>query len=88
MIKGFSSRSRQPWLDAQELVLVDKLIKHMQYKDVTPTRRVTPLTLDLLEDIVESPDVNSQVKTMLITGHDCLNRAGEICSGLKSRDFQ
>ena len=88
MIKSFSSRSRQPWLDAQELILIDKLIKHLQYKDVTPTRRVTPLTLDILEDIVASPDVSSQIKTMFMTGHDCLNRAGEICSGLTSRDFQ
>ena len=88
MIKGYSNRNRHPWLDAQELLLIDKLIKHLQFKDVVPTRRVTPLTLDILKDIVASPEVPEQVKTMLMTGHDCLNRVGEICSGLKCRDFQ
>ena len=87
MIKSYSGRSRHPWLDWQELIVIDKIIKHLQYHDKTSVHRVTALTLDILKRVLVSPVVPEQIKVMMMYGQDGLYRAGELCSSLEVQDF-
>ena len=87
MIKSYSGRFRHPWLDWQELIIIDKIIKHLQYHDKTSVHRVAALTLDILKRVLISPVVPAQIKVMMMHGHDGLHRSGELCSALEVKDF-
>ena len=54
-IKRYSNQYRHQWLDNEELLEVFRIVSHLEYLDITPTRRVDPLVIELLQEILKSP---------------------------------
>jgi hypothetical protein len=65
-----------------------RIVSHLEYLDVTPTRRVDPLVMELLQEILQSPLVDDITKMLIVVGHDSLQRGGEICSGYLVSEFR
>ena len=86
-LKSYSRLLSMPWLDESEASEVHLVLQHLEYFDQNPVRRVRPLTLDLLEPILNCDAVSDLDKTMLAVGHDSLMRGGELCSGLCAQDL-
>ena len=82
-IRGYSDRQGHRWLDREQLGRVIKIVELLEYDDVTPTRRMQPLTSDLLRFILSDRSVSLQSKAMFVVGHDALLRGAELCSGLR-----
>ena len=47
-IKRYSSQYRYQWLDNEEVLELGRIVNHLEYLDITPTRRVDPLVMELL----------------------------------------
>ena len=80
-IKRYSNQYRHQWLDHEEMLELFRIVSHLEYLDVTPTRRVDPLVIELLQEILKSPLVDDITKLLIVVGHDSLQRGVEICSG-------
>jgi Phage integrase family len=87
-VKRYSSQYRYPWLDTEELLELGRIVNHLEYLDVMPTRRVDPIVIELLQEILKSPLVDDITKMVMVVGHDSLQRGGELCSGYQVSEFR
>ena len=55
--------------------------------DRFPTRRMLPLTKDINTAILNKPEINDYVKTLITVGREGIFRGGELCGGLIKGDF-
>lgn len=80
---NFTLELGRKWLPRGEELRCRKLIKLLKYRDIRPTNRKAPLTLNLLNLIYErwAPiQSNHMILTAMYLGHDALLRSAELLS--------
>jgi len=80
-----------PYLTADEQLLLEDLVKELEFGDTKSTHRVRPLSrlmLDLLYNKERSCGAREQMALVMMTlAHDGMLRAGEVCSKLRILDI-
>ena len=84
--------SRNSWLDASDTYLLKRLMIVLRYRDTTPSRRMDPATLVILELVLNSmnlmEDAHLYDAVSYTLAHNGLLRGGELWSGLTAISFR
>ena len=82
---------RLPWLDSVDGRRLSRMISTMKYNDLVQVKRMSPLTLKLLNVWTKEYDLKVYRELMFVTllymGHDGLLRISELLSGLQLSDI-
>lgn len=93
-LKIFSDRLGLPWLTSNEVHTLNSVRRQLVLEDVTPIRRMQPLTLGMLQQVAQTSfdykrdPYDLLCLTMAMVAHNGLLRGGELLCGIKMKDLQ
>jgi len=89
-IKVYCDLNNIPWLSKQDGLLLNIVKKEIKLQDRIEVKRRGLLTAEVCQDLCQLPTLSLQeyaTLTMAVSTHDGLFRGGELCSGLKVKEF-
>jgi integrase len=87
-LRSYSLINRFAWLDAADNKAVKDVITKLEFQDLSPIVRASPLTNDIISAIITCNSIHPMLKCLIAVGHDGLLRGSELCSGLKVANIQ
>jgi hypothetical protein len=90
-LRVWAKKNGEAWLSDREASELADLVKILEYQDFSSTRRVRPLTINIVHKLIALRGSDSAlglcVASLYSFGHDGLFRAGEITSALQGSDI-